>query len=93
MRVILVTLTDMLPYVLTQVLNPALEYCAIVVDDVDVARNMTKDVKPLQNSIYPFYELKECIQNFHYDLIIAIYDWRIHTILPKQIEEYCTEKK
>ena len=91
-RVLLVTLTDILPYALTKVLNPSLEYCAIVVDDVAVAKNMLKDVKPLQNLIYPFYELKECIQNFHYDLLIGIYDWRIHTILPKQIEDYCIEK-
>ena len=71
MRVLLVTLTDLLPYALTKVLNPSLEYCAIVVDDATVAKNMLKDVKPLQNLIYPFYELKECIQNFHYDVVIC----------------------
>ena len=33
MRVLLVTLTDLLSYVLTKVLNPTLDYFAIVVDE------------------------------------------------------------
>ena len=38
MRVLLVTLTDMLPLALTKVLNVELEYCAIVTDDTIAAK-------------------------------------------------------
>ena len=70
MRVLLVTLTDLLPFVLTNVLNPALDYCAIVVDEPDPAKKMLTNVPPLRDKIFPFYELKECIENYHYDFLI-----------------------
>ena len=88
MRALLVTLTDMLPFALTKILNPALEYCAIVVDDTDTARNMLKEIPTLQNLIHPFYELKECVNDFHYDLLIGIYDYRLREQLPKQLKAY-----
>ena len=72
MRVLLVTLTDILPYTLAKVLNPSLEYCAIVVDDVDTARYMFKDSKLLQDLIYPLYELKECISENYFDFAICV---------------------
>ena len=61
MRVLLVTFSEYLPVALTQVLNPALEYCTIVVDEPDIAKNMLKNVPPLRDKIFPFYDLKECI--------------------------------
>lgn len=91
-RVLLVTLTDMLPFALAGILNPSLEYCVIVVDDVDVARDMLKNVKPLQALVHPFYELKECVNDFHYDLLMGIYDGRLREDLPKQIKDYCIVK-
>ena len=88
MRVLLVTLTDMLPLTLMEILNPTLEYCAIIVDDTDTAKNMLREVKTLQNIIHPFYELKECVNDLHYDLLIGVYDYRLREHLPNQLQKY-----
>ena len=42
MRILLVTFTEYLPFAFTQVLNPELEYCAIVVDEPEPAKNFGK---------------------------------------------------
>ena len=73
MRVLLVTWTDLLSFVLTRVLNPNLEYCAIVVDNVEKARNITKDIKQTQDIIQPFYELKECIAENYFEVVICAF--------------------
>ena len=70
MRVLFVTFTEYLPFALTQVLNPALEYCAIVVDEPDIAKKMLENVPPLRDKIFPFYELKECVENNYYDFVL-----------------------
>ena len=70
MRVLLMTLSDILPLALTQVLNPALEHCAIVVDEPEKAKKFLAGT-PLENIVYPFYELKECVENFHFDCILC----------------------
>ena len=71
MRVLLMTLSDILPLALTQVLNPALEHCAIVVDEPEKAKKFLAGT-PLENIVYPFYELKECVDNFHFDCAVSI---------------------
>ena len=73
MRVLLVTLTDMLPFVLTQVLNPALEYCAVVVEESDLAKRRLVNVPPLREKIYPLYELKECIAENYFNVAICAF--------------------
>ncbi|MBQ7476849.1 MAG: hypothetical protein IJT06_05590 [Selenomonadaceae bacterium] len=73
MRILLVTLSEYLPFALTQVLNQDLDYCAIVVDEPEVAKKILANVPQLRDKIYPFYELKECIQNFHYDFLLCVY--------------------
>ena len=70
MRVLLVTVSEMLPFVFTKVLNPALEYCAIVVDEPEQAKKILSNT-PLEKAVFPFYELKECMENFHYDCILC----------------------
>ena len=72
MRILLVTFSEYLPFALTKVLNPELEYCAIVVDEPDISKNMFKDYPQITNVIFPFYELKECVNNVYYDLAISI---------------------
>lgn len=84
MRVLLVTLSNYLPFALQQVLNPALEYCAIVVDEPDITKKMLENYPPLRDKVYPFYELKECVENNYYDVAIWIFgdivdDWTIFT--------------
>lgn len=69
MKILLVTFSDMLPTLLNKVLSPELEFCAVVVDDVESA----KRILPQQN-VFPLYDLKECVQNFNYDFILCITD-------------------
>ena len=71
MRVLLMTFSELLPFALTQVLNPKLEYCAIVVDEPDQSKKILANT-PLEKAVFPFYELKECVENFHYDCAISI---------------------
>ena len=72
MRILLVTFSNILPYALTQVLNPANEYCAIVVDDPLQSKKMLEKAPQLREKIFPFYELKHCIEKFYFDLLLYI---------------------
>lgn len=76
MRILLVTLTDLLPVTLGNVLNPKNEYCAIVVDEPEPARELFRKAGLPENIIYPLYELKECIENFYYDCLLFVSDGR-----------------
>lgn len=80
MRVLLVTITEYLPFALTQVLNPALDYCAIVVDEPDIAKKMLANVTPLRDKIFPLYELKDCVEGKYYDLVLCVTDNRMGDI-------------
>ena len=72
MRVLLVTFSNVLPFALKNILNPALEYCAIVVDEPEPAKDFIKSVGGNENFVHPFYELKECISDFHYDFVLCV---------------------
>lgn len=71
MRILLVTWTDQLLEKL-QILNPELEYCAIVVDEVEDAKKIFERVGLPNKLFYPMYELKECVKDFYYDYIICV---------------------
>ena len=71
MRVLLMTVSEMLPFVFMKVLNPALEYCAVVVDEPEQAKKILADT-PLKNIVYPFYELKELAETLYYDCAVSI---------------------
>ena len=74
MRVLLVTWTDQLLQKLS-ILNPELEYCAIVTDEVEPAKKILEQVGLPKNLLYPLYELKECVQNFYYDYVLCVGNW------------------
>ena len=88
MRILLVTFSDILPVALTQVLNPELEYCAIVVDEPDIAKKIFKDYPQVTNVIFPFYELKECIENFYYDYLLCVSDVRLMWRIGDDLKNY-----
>ena len=88
MRVLLVTFTEYLPSALLQVLNPDLEYCAIVVDEPEVAKKMFANVPPLRDKIFPFYELKECVENNYYDFVLLIATFEINADILRNLKEY-----
>lgn len=76
MRILLVTLHENLSFAITQVLNPANEYCAIVTDEVEPVKNFVKSVGGSENMVYPFHDLKECLENLYYDFVLCISDGR-----------------
>ena len=55
-------------------LNPELEYCAIVVDEVEQARKILEPTGFPKDLVYPLYELKECVENFYYDYVMCTED-------------------
>ncbi|MBR3747104.1 MAG: hypothetical protein IKN27_09120 [Selenomonadaceae bacterium] len=71
MRVLLVTWTDQLLEKLS-ILNPELEYCAIVVDEVEPAKEILKRVGLPATLLYPLYDLKECVRDFYYDYVLCV---------------------
>lgn len=77
MKILLVTLTDLLPTALGAALNPANEYCAIIVDDVQPARQILEQTNFPAERILPFYDLKECLEDFYYDFVLCVSDGRI----------------
>ena len=88
MRVLLVTLTNVLPFALTKVLNPALDYSAIVVDEVDEAKKSLSDFPQLRDKIFPFHELKECIEQTHYHALLFMCENPAWYAIIEQIKEY-----
>lgn len=86
MRVLLVTWTDQLQQKLS-ILNPELEYCAIVVDEVEPAKEILKRVGLPATLLHPLYDLKECVRDFYYDYVLCVetgfYDEKIMTVLQK----------
>ena len=70
MKILLVTTTASLPFIIKNALNPKNDYCAIVVDEPETA----KKIGLPENLIYPLYELKNCIEEMYYDALICVSD-------------------
>ena len=73
MVILLVTWTDQLLKKLSA-LNPQLEFCAIVVDDVESAQEILQRVGLPKDLLYPLYELKECTEELYYDYVLCADD-------------------
>ncbi|MBR7024767.1 MAG: hypothetical protein IKI08_02000 [Selenomonadaceae bacterium] len=86
MRVLLVTWSDQL-FEKLSVLNPELEYCAIVVDEVEPAKKILERVGLPQDLLYPMAELKNCVKKINYDYLLHVQDYfyngKIMLELPK----------
>jgi len=70
LRILLVTWTDQLAAKL-QILNPGLECCGIVVDEVEPAKKILEKIGLPNELLHPMYDLKECVKDFYYDYIIC----------------------
>ena len=70
------------------ILNPKLEYCAIIVDDVEPARKILEQINFPKDLIYPMYELKECCRDFYYDYLLCVTDGRTYGTLPANVYKY-----
>lgn len=88
MRVLLVTWTNKIAENIS-ILNPKLEYCAIVTDDVNAAKNaLDKSFSYLKNIVCPFYELKECLKYLYYDYVICLENgWGARALL-NEVKRY-----
>ena len=73
MRVLLVTWTDNLLQKLS-ILSPQLEYCAIVVDELEPAQKILERINLPKTLLRPLHELKECVNDFYYDYVLCLED-------------------
>lgn len=89
MRVLLVTWTDQLLEKLS-ILNPELEYCAIVVDEVEPAKKILERVGLPASLLHPMYELKECVNDFYYDYVLCVENQWGGKALANKTKEYGT---
>lgn len=71
MRILLITATDGLTEKLSA-LSPELEYCAIVVDEVEPAKEILRRVGLPQDLIHPMEELQACVEGLTYDFVIPV---------------------
>lgn len=55
-------------------MNPELEYCAIVVDKVEPAKEVLEQFGLSQDLLYPQSEIGKCIESLDYDYIICVQD-------------------
>ena len=54
------------------ILNPQLEYCAIVVDEVEPAKKILESVNLPKSLLRPMYELKDCVNDLYYDYVLCV---------------------
>lgn len=74
MKVLLVARTGNLFEILSSCLNPELEYCAIIVSNVETAKDVLSKVGLSQDLLYCLDDIKQCIKKFPYDYILCIDD-------------------
>lgn len=73
MRILLVTWVDKLSEKFAT-LNPELEYCAIVTDDVEAAKEVLGKFSLSQDLLHPMDELRKCIESLDYDYLLCVQD-------------------
>ena len=77
MKILLITFNELLPAafqpgLFQDFLNVDNGYSAIVVDDVEPAKNFMSQYNYPENHIFPLYDLKECVENIDYDCIVLL---------------------
>ena len=71
MKILLVTMTDKLAEKLSA-LNPELEYCAAIVDNVESAKEIFEQVGLSQVPLYPFRTLQKLVKTLEYDYVLLV---------------------
>ena len=56
-------------------MNHKLEYCAIVVDEIEPTKDILENVGLSQVPLYPIDNIKECIEKLQYDYILCVQGW------------------
>ncbi len=73
MKLLLLTTVDKLAEKFAA-LSPELEYCAVVVDEVEPAKEILAQVGLTQDLIQPMSELKNCVDTLKYDYALCVQD-------------------
>ena len=92
MRILLVTLSEILPAALSKVLNPKNDYCAVVVDKPKDVEKIVTQHNLSTDLIYPIYELKESLENCYYDIALCISERSTVNLLPEKFRLYELQK-
>ena len=88
MRVLLVTTVNKLAEKFAA-LSPELEYCAIVIDDVELAKKILNEKVSSTIPFYPMSELKTCVESFNYDYIVPVQNRSYHEeVMDKLLPKY-----
>ena len=85
MLVLLVTNNEKLAEKL-RALNPALEYCAIVIDEVEPAKEVLEQVGLSKDLLLPMSNLRECVEGLQYDYVFCL-DVKWNDKLLKSVQE------
>ena len=87
MRILLVTRTAYL-FGKLSALNPELEYGAIIVDEVTLAKETLKKAGLSEDLLYSMDDLQKCVGNLHYDYVVCAEDKWWKYSLAKTVEKY-----
>ena len=71
MKILFVTLTDKLAEKFAA-LNPEINYCAIIVDQVEPAKKILSNIGLSQVPLYPMGELKKLLETLKYDYVLLV---------------------
>ena len=74
MKILLVVSSASLPFTITTALNPKNDYCAVVTDEVNTAKDFVKKIGLPEKIIFPLYELKDLINEIYFDAVVCISD-------------------
>lgn len=87
MKILLVTNADKFEESFVA-LNPKLEYCGIVVDDVEPVKKFLANIGLSAVPLYPMSELKSCVEGLSYDYIFCLQKDFYDSKYVKEIQKY-----
>lgn len=74
-------------------LNPELEYCAIVTDDVKSAKKFLESTGLSEVPLYPMKNLKKCLENLDYDYIVPVQEQIYSAEIMQELSKYNAPKR
>ena len=93
MKILLVTFAELLPKAVNEFLNKKNFYNAVVVDEVEEAKNFLSQFDYPREKIFPLYDLRECVQKIDCDCVVFVAFERYREFLAEQILKCNLEKK
>lgn len=87
MKVLLVTTTNKLAEKFAA-LSPELEYCAVVVDEIEPAKEILSQIGLPPDLLQPMSELQNCVKKFQYDYVLRVQDHPYKEKIMKELVKY-----